>query len=134
LQITKQKLHKSSAYNKALESILQGVGETKSSNIITIKSATKIEFVPINDIVCCSADYGYTEVKLIGDKTITATKPLSTFEQILQEHSFFKISKSHVINTNYIVTFYKDRNQILLKGDVLLDVSRRRRVEFLKML
>tara|TARA_R110001592_G_scaffold322260_2_gene601190 strand:+ start:386 stop:859 length:474 start_codon:yes stop_codon:yes gene_type:complete len=132
LQITQKKLQQTAAYNRELESILQGSESPKKSDVITIKSATKIEFVPIDDIVYCTADYGYTAINLINEKSITATKPLSTFELLLQEHTFFKISKSHIINTNHIITFYKDRNQILLKGDVLLEVSRRRRVEFLK--
>jgi len=131
---TEKELAQLAAQNKELESLLESVNaSTKKSNIITIKSATKIEFVPITDIVYCNADYGYTDIQL-KDKTITAAKPLSTFEKILDHDNFFKISKSHIINTDYIVTFFKDRNQILLQGDILLDVARRRRVEFLKTL
>lgn len=31
-----------------------------------------------------------------------------------------------------MITLYKDRNQILLQGNITLDIARRRRVEFLK--
>lgn len=132
---TEQELAELSAQNKELENILASVNtKTKKSNIITIKSATKIEFVPIGDIIYCNADYGYTDVRLKNDKLITAAKPLITFERLLEEHNFFKISKSHIVNMDYMVTFFKDRNQILLQGDVLLDVARRRRIAFLKLL
>lgn len=130
---TQKELQRESEYNNHLEGIIKETS-TKKSTTITIKSATKIEFVQIDDILCCNADEGYTDVQLIGGRTITATKPLTVFEKILEQHSFFKISKSHIINTNQIVTFHKDRNQILLKGNILLDISRRRRVEFLKTL
>ncbi len=53
---------------------------------------------------------------------------------MLGEHSFFRISKSHLINPTQVVTFFKDRNQILLNGNLLLDVARRRRIDFLKTL
>jgi two-component system, LytTR family, response regulator len=129
---TKEQLQQESAYNKQLEAILTEEQQVKKSKIITIKSATKIEFVNVDDIICCNADEAYTHIELINYKTITAAKTLSTFETILEGHTFFRISKSHLINTNHIVTFFKDRNQILLKGDFLLDVARRRRVEFLK--
>ena len=131
---TQKELQRESEYNNHLESILQEEGSTKKSTTITIKSATKIEFIQVEDIVCCDADEGYTHVQLIDGRTITAVKTLNSFEKILVEHFFFRISKSHIINTNQVVTFYKDRNQILLQGEILLDVARRRRVEFLKML
>lgn len=130
---TQKELQREFEYNNHLEGIIKE-GSAKKSTTITIKGATKIEFVEVNAIICCNADEGYTDVKLIDGRTITASKPLTVFEKILEQHSFFKISKSHIINTAHIVTFHKDRNQILLKGDILLDISRRRRVEFLKRL
>lgn len=90
-----------------LENLLVSVNSsTKKPNIISIKSATKIEFVSISDIVYCNADFGYTDIQLKNNKVITAAKPLATFEQMLEEHSFFRANKSCLINTDYIVTFY----------------------------
>jgi two-component system LytT family response regulator len=129
---TKKELDKKNEYTKELEAILDAEQKTKKSKIITIKSATKIEFINVDDIICCIADDVYTHIHLNDDKIITASKTLSAFEVILEGHAFTRISRSHLINTNHIITFFKDRNQILLKGDFLLDVARRRRVEFLK--
>lgn len=131
---TEKKLQRESEYNNHLESIIKEASSSKKSSIITIKSATKIEFVQIYDIVCCDADEGYTHVQMKDGRTITATRTLTTFENILEGYSFFRISKSHIINTNHIVTFYKDKNQVLLAGNVLLAIARRRRVDFLKTL
>ena len=134
LHQTQQQLQKAEEQNKVLSSIIASTNPVQKSKIITIKSATKIEFVNVEDIVFCRADMGYTDVQLVDGKLITAAKPLSTFEKVLQEHDFFRISKSHLINPNYIVTFHKDRNELLLQGDVLLPIARRRRIEFLKTL
>lgn len=132
LQQTKQELAQTNKQNKELENILLKSSTTKKSNIITIKGATKIDFVNINDIVFCMADEVYTHVQLINEKTIVVAKALSTFEQMLEKYSFFRVSKSCLINTEHIITFYKDKNQVLLKGNIVLDVARRRRIEFLK--
>lgn len=129
---TKKKLQNESEYNKQLEAIIQTEGAAKKSKIITIKSATKIEFISVDDIVCCNADEAYTDIQLIDKRTITAAKPLTVFDSLLAGNSFFRISKSHLINTNHIVTFHKDRNQLLMKGNIVLTISRRKRVEFLK--
>ncbi len=129
---TKEQLQQEAEYNKHLEAILTEEQQVKKSKTITIKSATKIEFVNVDDIICCIADEAYTHINLKNKKTITAAKTLGAFETILEGHTFFRISKSHLINKDHIVTFFKDRNQILLKGDFLLDVARRRRIEFLR--
>lgn len=130
----KKKLRVETEYNKQLQAILEEEYPVRRSKIITIKSATKIEFVNVDDIICCHADEVYTHIQLKDDKKITVAKPLNTFETLLKEHDFFRISKSHIINPNYIITLYKDRNQILLQGNIILDIARRRRVEFLKTL
>ncbi|KJS05252.1 MAG: hypothetical protein VR77_09130 [Flavobacteriales bacterium BRH_c54] len=129
---TKKKLHYEAEYNKQLEAILKEEHPVKKSKIITIKSATKIEFVNVDDIICCDADEVYTHVRLNDNRKITVAKSLSTFETLLEGHDFFRISKSHIINPSYMITLYKDRNQILLQGNIVLDIARRRRVEFLK--
>ena len=131
---TKEQLKQEEESKFQLQEILNSVPAQKKSNIITIKSATKIEFVNVDEIVYCNADEAYTLVELLSGKTITAARPLSTFEKMLDFPFFFRISKSHLINTDHVRTFFKDRNQILLEGDILLDVARRRRVEFLKFL
>ena len=131
---TQQELQQSKAHNKQLEALLLKNTSEQKSTTITIRSATKVEFVKVEDIICCNADFGYTDIQLSSGKTITATKSLNKFEELFQEHNFFRISKSHLINPTHIVTFHKDRNKILLKGNVLLAIARRRRVEFLKTL
>ncbi len=131
---SQKELRQEAEYNNHLAAIIEENNASKKSSTLTIKSATKIEFIQVDDIICCQADEGYTDVQLTDGRTVTSTKPLTVFENVLEQHSFFKISKSHIINTNHIITFHKDRNQILLKGDLLLDISRRRRVEFLKSL
>lgn len=131
---TKKKLQHEAEYNKQLEAILKEEHPVKKSKIITIKSATRIEFVNVEDIICCDADEVYTHIRLNNNRKITIAKPLSTFETLLEGHDFFRISKSHIINPSYMITLYKDRNQILLQGNIVLDIARRRRVEFLKIL
>ena len=120
---TKQKLKLEAEYNRQLETILKEEHPVKKSKVITIKSATKIEFVNVDDIICCHADEVYTHIQLKDDKKITVAKPLNTFETLLKGHDFFRISKSHIINPNYIITLYKDRNQILLQGNIVLDIA-----------
>lgn len=61
LLTTQKELQREAEYNNHLEGIIKE-DSTKKSTTITIKSATKIEFVQVNDILCCNADEGYTNV------------------------------------------------------------------------
>ena len=133
LAFSQNEVTKLTQYNFHLESLVKGIGISQQSKTITIKSATKVEFVEVEDIVCCYADMGYTDIHLSNGKIITATKSISKFEELLHSFSFFRISKSHLINLSSVKIFYKDKNQILLEGDILLKVARRRRVDFLKI-
>jgi DNA-binding LytR/AlgR family response regulator len=80
---TQKELQRESEYNNHLEGILKE-SSAKKSTTITIKSATKIEFVQVNDIVCCNADEGYTDVQLMYGRVITVARPLTTFEKVLE--------------------------------------------------
>jgi UDP-N-acetylglucosamine 2-epimerase len=50
LNIQKE-LQRESEYNNHLESIIEDNESVKKSNVITIKSSTKIEFVKVDDIL-----------------------------------------------------------------------------------
>ncbi|MDB3887380.1 LytTR family transcriptional regulator [bacterium] len=130
---TQEELQRVETEKAELETMLKGLNSLEKSQTITIKSANRIDFVKIDNILHCTADTGYTEVHLLDGRIILATKPLTKFEQILEEHpTFFKISKSCIVNTSHIVSFRKDINQVELVNNLKLDVSRRRRIEFLK--
>ena len=118
-------------YQVALESNLQEIIESNKSLIIAIKGASKIDFIPINEIVYCSASLSYTEIITLNNNKVVATKPINEIESELSTNYFFRISKSLVVNTNQIHSYNKRSGQILMKNNDLLDVARRRKSSFL---
>jgi len=130
----KEKIEELRAYNNRLKNILLSnkLGEKKFR--LAVKTSHRIEFVSILDIIYCKADNGNSEIYLGGDKMIRITKPLTSLERNLEDFSFFKVSKSYIINMNFVIAFHRDINQIELPNDVFLDLARRKRSEFLKMM
>jgi len=64
---------------------------------------------------------------------ILASKTLKEFEELLPEDTFFRTHHSHLINLNYIKRYIKgDGGQIELQNGNYVDVSRRKKDEFLK--
>ena len=115
----------------SLDVHFQELIKTKQIEHVAVNSASKIEFIPVNEIVYCKANLAYTELFSLNDHVLTASKSLNEVENQLSNSDFFRISKSLLINTNHVYSFNKRSHQVLMKNNVLLDVSRRKKVEFL---
>jgi two-component system LytT family response regulator len=101
---------------------------------IAIASLNTIEFVNINDIICCKADNVYTEVCLLNS-TIISTKNLKDFEDLLTPHFFFRVHHSYLINMNHIKKYIKgEGGTVVMINDRGIEVSRRRKSAFLELL
>ncbi len=134
LLIYKNKIEELTAYNNRLKSILLSNKLGEKNIRIAAKTSDRVEFVSIPDIVFCRADSGSSEIHLKDQKIVTITKSLTSLESDLEDFSFFRISKSHLINMDCVIAFHRDTNQIELKGNLFLDLARRKRREFMRMM
>ena len=101
---------------------------------IAISSVNTIEFVNIGDIVYCRADNVYTEVYLVNN-TITSTKTLKEFEDLLTPHLFFRVHHSYLINLNHVKKYIKgEGGSVIMMNEKEIEVSRRRKAAFLELL
>jgi two-component system LytT family response regulator len=72
---------------------------------------------------------------LAGGKNMLVTKLLKDFEEILAPYFFYRIHHSHLINLNHIKKYVRgDGGQVVMQNDTVIDVSRRKKEEFLKMI
>jgi DNA-binding LytR/AlgR family response regulator len=72
-----------------------------------IRFNTRQGFVMLDpsDIVYCQADWSYTELWFSKEKKEAVTMNIGTIEKILPEGQFAKISRSQMINRQYIEKF-----------------------------
>jgi two-component system, LytTR family, response regulator len=102
---------------------------------LAISTLDGLHFYDINDIVHLEANSNYTAIYLGNGTKITASKTLKEFEEFLPEDIFFRTHHSHLINLNYIKRYIKgDGGQIELQNGNYVEVSRRRKDEFLKII
>lgn len=118
----------------SLEKHFQEIVISDNKLMLPINSSSKIDFVPICEIMYCKANLSYTEIVTLNHNNILSSKSISDFEESLTNCSFFKISKSALVNTKFIHSYNKKNNQILMKNKELLEVARRRRSDFLEMI
>lgn len=105
-----------------------------NTHTIALQSQNKLDFILINDIVRCEADGKYTYIFLKNGKKFLSSKNLKEFESALTEYNFFRIHHSHLVNLIYITTYHSGRGgTIVMNDNTTLDVSQRRKDEFLKV-
>jgi len=105
----------------------------KQLNKLAIPTLEGLLFFDINDIIHLEANSNYTCIHFSGKPKITASKTLKEFEELLPEDIFFRIHHSHLINLNYIKRYIRgDGGQVELQNGTYVDVSRRKKEEFLK--
>ncbi|MDP4261869.1 MAG: LytTR family DNA-binding domain-containing protein [Bacteroidota bacterium] len=120
--------------NKQVELLSQNMRLPKKQfSKLAIPTLDGLTFYEINDIIHLEANSNYTTIYLTNKIKITASKTLKDFEELLPEDIFFRTHHSHLINLNYIKRYMKgDGGQIEMQNGNFVDVSRRKKDEFLK--
>ena len=114
-----------------LEKFFYQNGITPESKI-GIAMADKIVFITVNNILYCKAEGSYTHIFMNNGKKILASKRIGDFEHQLSQHKFFRIHHSILINLHHVKEFQRfDGGYVIMENDVKLDVSHRKRKDFL---
>ena len=119
-------------YHAQIKALINNSKETGVKKL-AIKGANKIDFIIVDDILYCESEESYCLITMVDNRKITASKPLKYFDTVLAEHAdFFRVSKSCLINIKFIRSFVKSKDIIELTNGYTVEVSRRRRKEFLE--
>ncbi len=123
------------AFNqRKIEILLDNVGSNNNTvNKIAIPCQEGYTFINCNDILYCSADLKYTDIFTTKNDHIVSSKNLGEFEDLLPQPLFFRCHKSNIININFVKKFIKSDSQVLMSDGKLIDVSARKKDDFLKL-
>ena len=121
---------------KQIELLQQNMQQPKKNlHKLAIPTLEGLFFYDINDVVHLEANSNYTHIHFLNKTKILASKTLKEFEELLPGDIFFRPHHSHLINLNYIKRYIKgDGGQIELQNGTYVDVSRRKKDEFLKVI
>lgn len=102
---------------------------------IALSMSNGLTFVEVSDIILLEAEGAYTTFYLKDGQKILVSKKLKFYEDILSNRShFFRTHRSYFININYIKTYSRGENAILMDNDFLVTISRDRKQEFESLL
>lgn len=110
-----------------LEQALAEAEERAETSHINVKSAGKIERIATSQIVHCRGAGGYSEIILIGGRTVLHSASLNEIEEALPA-TFLRVHRSHLINVMFVESLKRDASgtgTLLLQGEIDVPVSRR---------
>jgi len=104
-------------------------------NRIVIPAMDGLVFLDTAEIIRAEAQSNYTVLYFVQQPKLTVTKTLKQVEQLLPPQLFVRVHHSHVINLAQVKKYFKgDGGQVELKDGTRVDVSRRRKDEFLRLM
>jgi two-component system LytT family response regulator len=110
--------------NPLLHNFLENIKSSPADYRLAINTTAGTHFLQPADIIRCEADGNYTLFYLESRKKIMASRTLKEYDEILTDHDFIRVHKSHLVNRKYIQSFSSDH--LILKDNTVVEVSRRR--------
>jgi two-component system LytT family response regulator len=110
-------------------------GPKSQDDNIALPANDGLEFIQIRQIIRVESSSNYSKVILQNGQQLLVTRQLKDFEELLQEYRFYRVHHSHLINLNYIAKYIRgDGGQITMRNGDVIDVSRRKKEVFLKLI
>jgi two-component system LytT family response regulator len=102
---------------------------------IPIPSMRGLLFLPVKEILYLLSDGNYSTIFLENGQKIVSSRNLGEYENLLYELQFFRIHHSCIINLSHVREYLKgEGGSVILTDGTELDVSKRRKKEFLDMI
>lgn len=100
---------------------------------IAIATTEGLEFIPIKNILHIESNSNYSKIFFNDHHTLTVTKLLKDFEDMLVPYQFYRVHNSHLINLNYIQKYLRGNGgRVMMQDGTEIEVARRKKDEFLK--
>jgi two-component system, LytTR family, response regulator len=102
---------------------------------LVLPAAQELIVVNIPDIVRIEGQNNYSHFHFLDRAKVIVAKTLKEYEDQLTPHGFFRVHQSHLINLAHIESIQSsDGDYVLLKKGHRVELSRRRKAEFIQLL
>ncbi|WP_128544546.1 LytR/AlgR family response regulator transcription factor [Larkinella soli] len=102
---------------------------------LAVPTLEGIEFFETDDIIFCRAEGNYTLLYLKNNRKKLVSRNLKDFESLLCEPDFCRVHHSALISMRHIQKYVRgDGGYVLLTDGYHVDISRRKKDEFLQLL
>ena len=113
---------------RLLEQVLKS-----SSDLLVLPQNNGYVLEKIEDVVRCEASGNYTEIHLANQKKYLSSRTMKFYDEMLADHGFFRIHKSHLVNVKYVREIRHEGSLRLADGSNV-PVSQRSKTLLMKFL
>ena len=100
---------------------------------LALPTATGLSFVHLTDVIYLEAQGAYTRFYLQGKKEVLVSRNIGFYEEILRDHHFVRIHDRFIVNLLCVERYDKrEGGSVVVSNGTALEVSRRRKEDFLK--
>lgn len=110
-----------------------------STQQIAIPTSEGREFIPVEQIIYCEADAGYTTIYLKNKRKLVSSRNLGEYEKLLpspdesQKHRFYRIHYGQLVNLFFIEKYNSRENYVLMSNGAQINIAQRRKSKFLEL-
>jgi two-component system LytT family response regulator len=102
---------------------------------IAMPTLEGLQLIAIDSILTCTSKSNYTTLHLRNNQKLLVSKTLKEIDEMLCDHSFFRVHNSAVVNINEISKYVKGEGGYLVMSDgSTVDVARSRKDSLMKIL
>jgi len=83
---------------------------------IVINTQEKAYIMSIADIIIVEAQQSYSQISDLNGNSVTSSKPIQYYEELLKDHLFFRSHRSYLINTRHVIQVDKDGKILMRNG------------------
>jgi len=111
-----------------IKSMLEEYKNDNKSDTIAIPTISGYEIIKTEDIVHLEADESYTKIFLSNGKKCVSSMTIARYEKVLDKNTFFRIHKSHIINTRHHLKEFNrhEGNVVIMDNGSSIPVARRK--------
>lgn len=120
---------------KQLDALSENINPANTQNKkIVIKTSDNIYLLNTREIIHCESDDCYTIIKSVNEEKIVVSKVLKEYDELLSNHGFFRVHRSHLVNLQHIKRFEKQEGgSVVMSNNKKIPVSSRARARLLEL-
>lgn len=125
-------LNNETAISKKQFQLAKHFTQTRIMDTLALSSSKGLHFIKIKEILYLEATSCYTNIIMNDGQVHLVSKTLSSFEEALGDHSFFRAHKSFIINLDYIKHYIRgEGGEVVMTNNTVINLSRTKKQEFL---
>lgn len=129
-----QRNHTDQVHDDQYKNLLNNIkAKDKKEFRLAIPTNTGMYFYSPDEIIRLEGESNYTRLFFTDKKPLLVSKTLKEYDEILADHGFIRVHKSHLVNKKYVINYTTD-GLLVLTDQSKVEISRRRRDEVIAAL